>query len=232
MLDGDSVKLVKTAGFQILASAPVNLFNLTVEGLHNYFVGNSGALAHNAKMPYPYLLDEGDSITQCMAAGTPVHVPDGVRPIELIAPGDEVMVGSSVGDVPAAVCLWYCAEVGHLMKIAGADFTIHCSANHPFWIPGRGWVSASRIRPGDRVAARGSRSFLVSLVQRVDGSARVYGIATETGANFYAGAEGVDVAQWAEQLEHYERLSNPGNAERPALVKGAAFPAAGRLERA
>lgn len=108
----------------------------------------------------------------CFVAGTLVHTQQGLVPIEKLKVGDYVLSkpesgegeqsyqrvtetfvheeqeillididGYSVQDHEAAI------KTGALVDDS-ADFPLIVTANHPFWVVGKGWVEALRLKPG------------------------------------------------------------------------------------
>jgi hypothetical protein len=102
----------------------------------------------------------------CFAAGTLVHARDGLKPIESIQVGDQVLAQ----DIDSGVLGYKPVTVVHhnppiqTMKIAtDAGSTATASIYHRFWSPGRGWVMARDLKPGDLVRTLGGTSRMASI---------------------------------------------------------------------
>lgn len=84
-------------------------------------------------------------------AGTLILTEDGRNPIEEIEVGEKVWAkdlatGEAVLRVVDKTFVRHTAELVHLT--VDGD-TITTTAEHPFWVDGRGWVNAGDLKPGD-----------------------------------------------------------------------------------
>ena len=81
-------------------------------------------------------------------AGTPVHTPDGLVPIESLSPGDRVLARDPVtGEVSYQpiehVIVTADKEASDLrLERDGVDETLGVTREHPFWVRDQGWVKA------------------------------------------------------------------------------------------
>jgi hypothetical protein len=93
----------------------------------------------------------------CFAAGTPVHTLAGLRPIESVQVGDQVLTQDprtaelSYQPVLAAVQ----NKPDRLVEINLGGEVIRATAIHRFWKAGQGWVPARDLKSGDSVRALG-----------------------------------------------------------------------------
>jgi hypothetical protein len=88
--------------------------------------------------------------------GTPVHTPAGLRPIEEIRAGDQVMSAATPGaaleprrvaratHAPAQVVRMVYHEPGNRDRTWFVDTTL----NHPFWVVAEGWSEARKLFSG------------------------------------------------------------------------------------
>ena len=109
-------------------------------------------------IPAPVRAGRGVDPVYCFVAGTLVATAQGHRPIEEIGEGDFVWSRSEeTGELAlrpvaqlfvtpdqATVEIEIVSESGHLE-------TIGATLEHPFWVPGEGWVPAGRLEPGDEL---------------------------------------------------------------------------------
>jgi hypothetical protein len=122
----------------------------------------------------------------CFAAGTTVASPEGPRPIELLRPGDSVLVRAGAQATSIAVVSYIdrAAETTTI-RIRLGDDVIVATASHPFWCEGFGWIRAGDLKAGDKVRTRAGTSRVASLepgeVQAV------YNIALERHHAFFVG---------------------------------------------
>ncbi|MGO8690597.1 MAG: polymorphic toxin-type HINT domain-containing protein [Thermoguttaceae bacterium] len=83
----------------------------------------------------------------CFAAGTPVWTVDGPRPVEGIAVGDLVLAQDpATGELAyKAVLRTTVAPPADLVTVIAGEDRLVCTSGHCFWVPGRGWVHASKL---------------------------------------------------------------------------------------
>jgi hypothetical protein len=103
----------------------------------------------------------------CFAAGTLVHTPGGLRPIEQIRPGDlvesfDVRSGCRAAQPVVLAETRRSSGLGSL-SIDGAP-PLEVTSDHYFWVDGPGWVRAEDLRLGDRLLCPdgGCRSVLAA----------------------------------------------------------------------
>lgn len=112
----------------------------------------------------------------CFAGETPVLTPEGERPIASIAPGDlvlakDVQTGvTSVRRVLATKVTLDKPTLGLELRDAAAPHSevIAVTAEHPFWVPARGWVAAGELAAGDVVTTPVGTAVVVSLAPRAE----------------------------------------------------------------
>ncbi len=107
----------------------------------------------------------------CFAAGTPVWTIEGPRPIERIAVGDLVLAQDpATGELAyKAVLRTTVAPPADLVTVIAGEDRLVCTSGHCFWVPGHGWVHASKLdapMPLHKVAGAAT----VSQVARPQGS--------------------------------------------------------------
>ncbi len=126
-------------------------------------------------------------LMSCFAAGTLVQTQTGLRPIESLKVGDVVLTQSvktaGLGYQPVV-------KVHHnppsaTFKIVLGGETIVSSAFHRFWAPGRGWVMARDLKPGDVLRTLGGLA-TVSTVEN-DRVQPVFNLDIAEDADFFVG---------------------------------------------
>ena len=99
----------------------------------------------------------GYSRVSCFGAGTPVQTIAGPRPIETLQVGDLVLTQSTatgaLGYQPILVRHHTPPSTTFRIKIEGDE--IVSSDFHRFWVAGRGWVMARKLKAGDRIRTLG-----------------------------------------------------------------------------
>lgn len=112
----------------------------------------AGEIAERVKMPC------------CFAAGTLVLTESGYRAIEAVEVGELVRaVDTNTGEIswrPVVDAFTTGVKPIHELVLSGVDArgarrdeAYRVTDDHPFWVIGRGWVTAGELRPGDRVEA-------------------------------------------------------------------------------
>ncbi len=89
----------------------------------------------------------------CFTAGTKIQTDEGEKNIEDIEVGDKVL---SKDEVTGEIAY---KEVTHLYRnekeitytLTVGDQIIETTANHPFWVDGKGWIYAVNLKLGDRL---------------------------------------------------------------------------------
>jgi len=99
----------------------------------------------------------------CFEAGTPVLTESGERPIETVREGDMVFARDPETGVSGfRRVVWTKTRTAQpvvsvsVRKRDGSFERIGVTANHPFYVAERGWVSAEMLESGDRLASTSS----------------------------------------------------------------------------
>lgn len=175
--------------------------------------------AKDAFTPLDVQLDPGKYRAKlpCFAAGTPVATPQGLRSIEALTAGDQVIAFdfqtgrfelAAVLDVQEAI-------TDRLVHISVTDQEIVATGRHPFWVEDvEGWVEAHALRAGMRlktVDGSGGRIAQVRVSHAAD--TPTFNLQVERLSSFCVGPgvlvhnEGVDAGQGGSYLIY--RLTNP-----------------------
>ena len=101
-------------------------------------------------------------------AGPPVACPAPTKSIEEVRVGDYVMAKDPSASGPptphrvTAISRHWTDHLVHIALMGGGELT--ATREHPFWVPGRGWVYAKDLRTGNPlVDNRGSRAAVSDL---------------------------------------------------------------------
>jgi hypothetical protein len=126
----------------------------------------------------------------CFAAGTPVHALTGLRPIEQIKVGDQVLTQDPVSGALSyqPVLATVCSQPAELLNISLSQESIKATGIDRFWKVGQGWVMARELRPGDLLRSLGR----VSPVKSVEsaGSEPVFNLRVMRAQSFFVGQRG------------------------------------------
>ena len=151
----------------------------------------------------------------CFAAGTPLLTPDGSRPIEQFRPGDWVL--SCPEDDPEAVPVPRLVEAVFanytpLLDLHVGGRTIRTTAEHPFWVRGRGWTDAQQLVAGDHLRGHDGRWVAVEAVAGSQEAAPVYNLRIAEDHTYFVGEPTWGFSVWA---HNNNQLCAFGNTQGP-----------------
>lgn len=95
--------------------------------------------------------------TSCFVAGTPVLTPDGEKPIEQLRPGDLVLSRNQrdlAGPVEGRQVEEVFKRQAATLELRVGRVALRTTAEHPFYVQGRGWTAAGKLAAGDLLATR------------------------------------------------------------------------------
>jgi hypothetical protein len=126
----------------------------------------------------------------CFAAGTPVQTLTGLRPIERIRLGDEVLtqdIATGALSYQPVVAVFH-NKPNQTLKVRLGEETVVATGIHRFWKVGRGWTMARDLKPGDLVRTLGG----LAPVQSVDSDRvqPVFNLQVAEGESFLVGKQG------------------------------------------
>jgi hypothetical protein len=136
-------------------------------------------------------IDNGYSrYISCFAAATMVHTLSGLKPIEAIKVGDEVLTQDlrtgALGYQPVLVV--HHNPPARTFRIALGGELVISSEFHRFWKGGHGWVMARDLKPGDTLRTLGG---LVRIESVETGSVQpVFNLDVAEDADFFVGTSG------------------------------------------
>ncbi len=144
-------------------------------------------------------------VENCFAAGTPLLTPDGDRRIERFRPGDYVLSRSELdprGSVVARRVEEVFVRVAPLVELGVGGRVIRTTAEHPFYVDGRGWRCASELRPGDRLCSHEGTTTGVAFVRATGRTAAVYNLRVAEDHTYFVGARGWGFSVWAHNADY------------------------------
>ncbi len=102
----------------------------------------------------PYMVGGGVAGTRgalCFAPDTKIATPSGFTDIEDLEAGDEVWAfDAETGELAVKkVSAIHHREVESSVELWAGDEHVTTTAEHPFWVDGRGWATAKELAPGD-----------------------------------------------------------------------------------
>lgn len=134
----------------------------------------------------------------CFTAGTTVDTPRGSVPIEEIEEGDLVLSRDEVtGEVlPQRVTKTFVRHGVEVIEVtvtaeSGASEVLQTTAEHPFWVESRGWVTVTDLAVGDVFSSRDGSTLQVTSLHRTERESVVYNFEVEDFHTYFVGENGV-----------------------------------------
>ncbi|WXA79897.1 hypothetical protein LVJ94_28545 [Pendulispora rubella] len=134
----------------------------------------------------------------CFTEGTLVTTCDGSKqPIETIRPGDSVLSwNETTGYTECRAVVRTTVRASHelvdvhLESANGSQRgqVVHTTAEHPFFVEGRGWTAAGMLATGDEVRSNGGEPLFVKRPERPVGTATVYNFEVAGNHSYFVGS--------------------------------------------
>ena len=147
------------------------------------------------------LFGASQALRVCFAAGTKLLTPQGPKPIETFEVGDEIITRLEwEPDAPPLVSqvearFENVARIWHLHLVGGQ--VIRTSAEHPFYVEGRGWVPAGELRPGDLLVSHDGQRIAVAELYDTGAYEHVYNLAIRSFHTYFVCDETWPFSVWA-----------------------------------
>ncbi|SDX72233.1 S8 family serine peptidase [Paenibacillus sp. CF384] len=123
----------------------------------------------------------------CFTAGTTVTTIDGEKPIEEIKIGDQVLSKNPyTGEVAyKGVEQLFEREVSSTWNITAGKEVISTTAEHPFWIVGKGWTLTKDLKAGDQFETYDGSKLYVEKVEISNNKSKVYNFSVADYHTYY-----------------------------------------------
>ena len=177
----------------------------SAQGLNDALAqGDSVGLAKNALGLAGGLLNTvAGLLTSCFAAGTPIVTPEGSKLIEDIRPGDWVMAAPDddpfADPVPRQVEETF-ENYSPTLDLQVNSRTIRTTAEHPFWVRGRGWVGAQQLEVGNELRTNDGHWLEVERIEGPMPPAPVYNMCVAEYHTYFVGHQIWGFAVWSHNL--------------------------------
>ncbi|RKG65420.1 hypothetical protein D7V80_23335 [Corallococcus sp. CA054B] len=157
----------------------------------------------------------------CFVAGTVVLTAEGPRPIEEIAVGDMVWAWDEETQAPG----WHPVTRTFIkphravlrVEVVAADGTVETlgtTAEHPFWVQGRGWTEAQYLEAGDALVTADGTPVRVQGLSLSAEPETVYNLAVEQAHTYFVGTLGT----WVHNTSTITGGTPPGDPA-PGMVR-------------
>jgi hypothetical protein len=136
----------------------------------------------------------------CFAPFTLVDTPDGQKPIADIQAGELVLSRTDDdpnGPIEAKVVEEVFVRTGILWRLRFAGRELFCTAEHPFYVHGQGWTSASHLHSGQRLSTDCGEWVSVESIECTDVESEVYNFRVAEYHTYFVGGTGWGFSVWA-----------------------------------
>jgi hypothetical protein len=141
-----------------------------------------------------------NAMKTCFAAGTPLRIPGGSRNVEDVRAGDLVLArdeNNCEGPVEAKVVVEVFVRESLVWRLDINGRSIRTTAEHPFFVAGRGWVPCHELKVGERLLTEDGSWVAVEAVADVGEWATVYNLRVADWHTYFVGTEEWGFAVWA-----------------------------------
>jgi len=151
----------------------------------------------------------------CFPAGTKLRTPDGWKAVEEFRPGDEI-VSRPEDDADAANTVQKVVKLltrsGRLMTLYVGGRRIETTHEHPWWVVGKGWVTANNLVAGDVFVTSEHAEVVLESVEDADRYVAVYNLEVENDHTYFVGDADWGFDVWSHN-HHFDE------ARREAFLK-------------
>ncbi len=175
--------------------------------------GGGGALAHVTDV----------ARYGCFAEDTPVLMADGTpRAIQDVAVGDEVLAFNpeTGANEPARVARTFVHDDVDTLIVTTDQGTVTTTANHPFYVEGRGYTPAGELHEGDQLRTPEGGLVAVLGLQSTGRRQTVYNLEVEGLHNYHVGS---DTSAWV-LVHNDDACGMSSNAARREAMREAGIP--------
>src|SRR5262249_44589267 len=138
----------------------------------------------------------------CFAAGVPLLTPEGSKPIERFRPGDLVLSRSEddpEGPVEAKVVEEVFTRLAPVWDLHVKGRLIRTTAEHPFWVQGKGWTPPRLLAVGDGLLGHDGEAVAVEGVRETT-QVVVYNMRVAQHHTYFVGCRKWGFSAWAHNI--------------------------------
>jgi hypothetical protein len=157
--------------------------------------------------------------TACFVAGTPVRLRYGCKPIEQVQKGDRILSRDQYnpsGPVVEQVVEETFIRTAPVIRLRVCGQELRPTGEHPFYVPGRGWVLAWSLRPGDVLHTLEGEAVRVERVEDKGEVERVYNVRVRELQTYFVGGDAWGFALWSHNTNGHQAgsVGNPPQGAR------------------
>ena len=154
--------------------------------------------------------------TPCFPAGTRLKTPTGWKSVEEFRVGDEIVSRAeyrpeSANSVRKVTRLL--TRSGRVLTLRLQGREIETTHEHPYWVVGKGWVTANALEPGDLFLTSENRTARLDEIIDCGRYATVYNLEVESDHTYFVGGEDWGFDVWS----HNHNEGGGGAGSRPEL---------------
>jgi hypothetical protein len=164
---------------------------------NNMQAGNYGSAAMDA---LGLMGNVSQMLRACFAAGTPLLTPDGSKPIEDFRAGDLLLSASEddpTGPIEPRRVEEIFQRVSAMVEVRVRGRSIRTTAEHPFYVQGKGWTAAALLAPGDLFRSDDGRWNPVESIDPTGEVATVYNMRIAEYHTYFVGSGEWGFSVWA-----------------------------------
>lgn len=142
----------------------------------------------------------------CFPAGTPLLTPTGDKAIEKFRVGDQVLSRSELdlnGELESKVVEEVFVRTARIVRLRVCGHEIATTAEHPFWVKGKGWQKVSELRPGDLLSSHDGQWVALEGVWDTGEEATVYNLRIAEYHSYFVGARDWGFSVWAHNASYH-----------------------------
>ena len=150
-------------------------------------------------------------LKSCFVAGTPLLTPDGSKAIEQFQAGDLILTrdeNDPAAPVVARRVLQTFVRVSPVLNLHVRGRIIGTTAEHPFWVVGKGWLPAAELRIGDVLVSHDGWEHPIGGIADSGQVLTVYNLEVEEGHTYFVGREEWGWSIWAHNAKKYGGSGN------------------------
>jgi hypothetical protein len=123
----------------------------------------------------------------CFTKGTLVLATDGLKPIENIIVGDSIYSYNIEKNTieSSKVAKTFKSQSQEIFEVVTGNEKVMVTAQHPFYVEGKGWVKVKDLQIGDSLKTRGNNKEQIANITKCNRDEDVYNIEVEGNHNYF-----------------------------------------------